>query len=130
VKTITRSQIPADWKGRRILLRFDGAQSDARVWVNSKEAGRHQGGFTAFEFDVTEYGLPGASNTVAAAVQNESTADILASGTQYAAYQFGGLTRKSCSRSNSGSSVKVVQIPSILVEASEAIFSMRAKALS
>jgi beta-galactosidase len=86
--------VPADWKGARIILRSDGAQSLATFWVNGKLAGTHEGGFTAFEFDVTELCRPGAANTIAAAVQNESTADILASGTQYASYQFGGLTRK------------------------------------
>jgi beta-galactosidase len=86
--------IPADWRNARIILRFDGAQSLATFWVNGKFAGSHEGGFTAFEFDVTGLCRPGAANTIAAAVQNESTADILASGTQYASYQFGGLTRK------------------------------------
>jgi beta-galactosidase len=91
LRTVT---IPADWKGARILLRSDGAQSLATFWVNGKLAGTHEGGFTAFELDITELCRPGAANTIAAAVQNESTADILASGTQYASYQFGGLTRK------------------------------------
>jgi beta-galactosidase len=86
--------LPADWKGARIVLRSDGAQSLATFWVNGKLAGTHEGGFTAFEFDVTDLCRPGAPNTIAAAVQNESTADIMASGTQYASYQFGGLTRK------------------------------------
>ncbi len=86
--------IPADWKKARIILRSDGAQSLATFWVNGKLAGSHEGGFTAFELDVTALCRPGAANTIAAAVQNESTADILASGTQYASYQFGGLTRK------------------------------------
>jgi len=91
LKTIV---IPADWEGARIILRADGAQSLATFWVNGKPAGTHEGGFTAFEMDVTELCRPSALNTIAAAVQNESTADILASGTQYASYQFGGLTRK------------------------------------
>jgi len=86
--------LPADWKGARIVLRSDGAQSLATFWVNGKHAGTHEGGFTAFEFDITALCRPGLANTIAAAVQNESTADILASGTQYASYQFGGLTRK------------------------------------
>lgn len=86
--------IPADWKGARVILRSDGAQSLASFWVNGRPAGTHEGGFTAFEFDVTDLCRPGETNTVAASVQNESTADILASGTQYASYQFGGLTRK------------------------------------
>ena len=86
--------LPADWRNSRVILRFDGVQSDARVWVNGRPAGSHEGGFTAFEFDVTNLCRPGEANTIAAAVQNESMADILASGTQYAAYQFGGLTRK------------------------------------
>jgi len=101
--------LPADWKGARILLRSDGAQSLATFWVNGKLAGRHEGGFTAFEFDVTDLCRPGASNTIAAAVQNESTADILASGTQYASYQFGGLTRK----------VSLIAVPKLHIAAVE-----------
>src|SRR5512143_1301771 len=31
--------IPADWKGARILLRSDGAQSRATVWVNGRLLG-------------------------------------------------------------------------------------------
>lgn len=91
LKTVT---IPGDWKGARIVLRCDGAQSLATFWVNGRPAGRHEGGFAAFELDISALCRPGTANTIAAAVQNESTADILASGTQYASYQFGGLTRK------------------------------------
>ena len=91
VKTLV---LPNAWAGKRILLRFDGVQSDVKVWVNGRPAGSHMGGFNAFELDVTALARPGAVNTIAAAVQNESVADELASGTQYAAYQFGGITRK------------------------------------
>ena len=91
VKTLV---IPGSWAGKRILLRFDGVQSDVKIWVNGRPAGSHMGGFNAFELDITALARPGASNTIAAAVQNESVADELASGTQYAAYQFGGITRK------------------------------------
>ena len=91
LKTVT---IPADWRGSRILLRADGVQSLATFWVNGRLAGTHEGGFRAFTLDITGLCRPGEVNTIAAAVQNESTADILASGTQYASYPFGGLTRK------------------------------------
>jgi hypothetical protein len=86
--------IPKSWAGLRALLRFDGVQSDIKIWINGRPAGAHQGGFNAFEFDITALIRPGTANTIAAAVQNESVADELASGTQYAAYQFGGITRK------------------------------------
>ncbi len=91
LKTVT---IPGSWAGRRVLLRFDGVQSAASVWVNGRPAGSHEGGFNAFELDVTALVRPGAPATIAVAVRNESTADELASGTQYAAYQFGGISRK------------------------------------
>jgi len=86
--------IPGDWAGRRIKLRCDGVQSEARISVNGRPAGEHQGGFTAFELDITKFVRPGRPNAIRLAVQNESQADELASGTQYAAYQFGGITRK------------------------------------
>ena len=87
-------EIPSDWTGLRVKLRADGVQSDARLTVNGRPAGSHQGGFTAFEQDITPCVRPGRANTIALAVTNESLADELASGTQYAAYQFGGITRK------------------------------------
>jgi beta-galactosidase len=91
LKTVT---IPKSWAGSRVLLRFDGVQSEARVWVNGRPAGSHEGGFNAFELDVSALVRAGAAATIAVSVRNESTADKLASGTQYAAYQFGGITRK------------------------------------
>ncbi len=38
---------------RRVLLRFHGAATEARVWVNGKAAGSHTGPWTAFTLDVT-----------------------------------------------------------------------------
>jgi hypothetical protein len=73
--------------------------------LNGRLLGTHEGGFTAFEHDVTVHCRPGRANTIAIAVQNESTADVLASGTQYASYQFGGLTRK----------VTLIAVPSFFI---------------
>ena len=86
-------EVPADWNGQRVKLRFDTVHSDCRVFVNGVETGSHEGCFTAFELDITGLVKPGR-NTLALAVKNESTADTLASATQYAAHQLGGITRK------------------------------------
>ncbi|MCJ7692746.1 MAG: hypothetical protein MUO22_04965, partial [Sedimentisphaerales bacterium] len=76
-----------DWKSHRVKLRCDAVYSDATVWINGLQAGKHIGGFTPFEFDVTELLTIGRKNTIALAVKNDSLADILASGTQYADHQ-------------------------------------------
>jgi beta-galactosidase len=87
-------EIPADWKGNTILLKCDGLYSDAVVYVNGKSAGTHEGGFTPAEFDVTALMHPGKSNDLIIGLISESLADTLASATQYAAHQLGGITRK------------------------------------
>ncbi len=43
-----RVQIPAEWKGQKVLLHFQAVDYDATVWVNGAEVGRHRGGFTPF----------------------------------------------------------------------------------
>ncbi len=86
-------EIPSDWKGQRIKLRADGIQSWCKIWINNKYAGSHIGGFTAFEIDITAF-IKTGKNKIFVAVQNESIADSLASTTQYAAFQIGGIFRK------------------------------------
>ena len=46
--------VPAGWKGKRLRLRFEAVYHDAAVTLNGKELGRHVGGYTPFEFDVTD----------------------------------------------------------------------------
>jgi len=86
--------IPADWKGNRILLKCDGLYSDAVIYVNGMVAGTHEGGFTPAEFDLTALLHPGKTNDLVIGLISESLADTLASATQYAAHQLGGITRK------------------------------------
>jgi beta-galactosidase len=91
---VRQFDLPADWRGKRIKLRCDAVYSDVTIWVGGREVGRHQGGFTPFECDVTEAVQHGRENTIALRVQSGSDADKLASGIQYACHDLGGITRK------------------------------------
>ena len=42
------------WSGKRVLLHFGAVDWRADVWVNGVSVGTHTGGFTPFEFDITE----------------------------------------------------------------------------
>ena len=86
-------EVPADWAGWRIKLRFDTVHSDCQVFVNGRMVGAHEGCFTAFELDVTDAVKPGR-NALALAVKSDSISDTLASASQYAAHALGGITRK------------------------------------
>jgi beta-galactosidase len=89
----TRFLVPREWNGRRIMVRFDGVYSDAIVWVNGKKAVSHTGGFNVFEKDITSL-LKKDFNTLTVGVMNESIADTLSCGSQYAAHPLGGIPRK------------------------------------
>ncbi len=91
---VRQFDVPKKWAGNQVKLRFDGVFSVAAVYVNGKEVGRHEGGFTPFELDVTEAVRFGLSNTLAVAVTSESLSDTLASASQYAVHPLGGISRK------------------------------------
>ncbi|WP_433872701.1 glycoside hydrolase family 2 TIM barrel-domain containing protein [Saccharopolyspora sp. CA-218241] len=60
-------ELPDGWRGRRVLLSFQGVKSAFYVWVNGRKVGYSEDSFTAADFDITEHVRPGA-NTVAVEV--------------------------------------------------------------
>ncbi len=51
-----------DLSGRKVFVRFEGANQEVDLYVNGTHAGNHKGGYTAFIFDITGYVHPGAND--------------------------------------------------------------------
>ena len=63
--------------GQELFLKFDGAFLVADVWVNGTFMGEHQGGFSAFVFDVTtNIMVGGATNVIAVKLNNKVASGI------------------------------------------------------
>lgn len=45
--------VPAEWKSKRVFLRFEGASLVSDVYVNGQLLGEHRGGFGAFCYELT-----------------------------------------------------------------------------
>jgi len=48
-------QVPAAWKGERVLLHFEAVDYDCALWVNGGYVGAHAGGYDRFSFDITPF---------------------------------------------------------------------------
>lgn len=48
-------QVPSAWKNKRVLLNFGAVDWKADIWINDIKVGSHQGGYTAFSFDITPF---------------------------------------------------------------------------
>ena len=69
--------VPADWKGQRLYLRFEGANSIADLFVNGRHAGQHRGGYGAFVFEITDFVNYGKANTLRVSVNNAETLELM-----------------------------------------------------
>lgn len=72
-----RVDVPREWAGKRVYLRFKGANQTADVYINSKHIGQHKGGYTAFCFDVTPLVNFGASNSIWVRLTNAQDMDVM-----------------------------------------------------
>lgn len=54
--------VPAGQEGKRVLLHFQAVDYVAKVWVNGEYVGRHEGGYSAFTFDISRFLKPGDAN--------------------------------------------------------------------
>ncbi|GGI44689.1 hypothetical protein GCM10008018_08350 [Paenibacillus marchantiophytorum] len=53
-----------------MLVEFDGVMSVAEVYVNGFFVGEHQGGYTSFSFEISEWIVIGESNVIAVRVDS------------------------------------------------------------
>lgn len=77
--------IPKNWKGKRVYLKFDAVYDIADVWLGNEYLGQHTGGYTPFEFDVTDLAKPGDTVTIKLKANNEHKLG--------AWFQWGGINR-------------------------------------
>ena len=84
-------EIPADFAGKHIAIRFNGVYSYARVWVNGSYVRNHHGGFTSWECDITPFVTAGQRATLVVGVTDRSDEVSYASG--YAHHPIGGILR-------------------------------------
>lgn len=64
-------RVPANWRGRQVMLRFEGVAFGYELWVNGRKAGESSASaFNRHTFDVTDFLLPGrdADNVLAVRV--------------------------------------------------------------
>lgn len=62
-------QFPFLDEGKQIWLEFEGVSQSCIVFVNGKQAGMHNGGYSAFRFNITDLILPG-ENRITIEVDN------------------------------------------------------------
>lgn len=67
---------PVSQSGRRFFVQFDAAFLVTDVYVNGTQVGEHQGGFTAFRYDITGLLNVGADNVIAVKVNSSWKAGI------------------------------------------------------
>jgi beta-galactosidase len=69
--------IPASFAGKQVVWHFDGVTDSAEIWVNGQRIGYHEGGFTAFDINLSQSLKPGEKNLLAVRVcKNTPTVDL------------------------------------------------------
>lgn len=73
VGTYTKTlDIPEDFKGKRILVEFDGVYMNPTITLNGHVVARHHYGYSPFHANLTPYIKPGKTNRLAVTVNNDA----------------------------------------------------------
>lgn len=64
---------PSELSGKRIFIEFEGANTITELYINEKFVGKHEGGYSAFRFDITDFVKLGEENVIAVKVNNAPT---------------------------------------------------------
>lgn len=78
-------------KDKRLFIYFGAVSYRCRVYLNGREVGRHEGGFTPFQFDITGL-VKEKDNFLAVEVNNTRTIDAIPA-MAFDWWNYGGITR-------------------------------------
>lgn len=87
-------RLPAEARGRRVFVDFEGVMTSSTVWINGKRLGEYKGGYTPFSFELTPHLNFDGENVLAVDVDSSERADIPPFGYQIDYLTFGGLYRE------------------------------------
>lgn len=74
--------VPKAWSGQRLLLHFGAVDYRAKVWLNGRSVGEHEGGNVPFSFDVTPQ-LQAGANSIVVRAEDPPTDRYIPRGKQY-----------------------------------------------
>ena len=67
----TQLSLPEFTTDKQVILSFDGAMSNAKVYVNGELVGNRPYGYSYFFFDITSFLKPGNKNVIAVRLENQ-----------------------------------------------------------
>lgn len=87
-------EVPADWKGKHILLTIDGAAHESEVYWNGQKIGEHHCGYTTFTIDISDVAIYGDKNVLVIKVDSREDRNIPPFGFVIDYMTYGGLYRE------------------------------------
>jgi beta-glucuronidase len=94
---------PRSGPATRLFVHFGAANYEARVWLNGRYLGSHEGGFTPFDFEVTQVLKPTGNSLVVLVDDTRRREQVPTLDTDW--WNYGGITR----------SVDLVEVPETFV---------------
>lgn len=86
-------EVPDDWSGSRIFLRFDAIHAGVEYWVNGKKLGYSENLFTPVEWEITDAVRPGKGNRIDLRMKMDTVSERLSYSTGYAFHSLAGIDR-------------------------------------
>lgn len=82
--------MPADWAGKRVILHFGGVDYFSAVYIDGKLAGRHWGGSSPFDCEITAFVSDGKPHDLVLRVEDNLRGETQTGGKQSRIYQSKG----------------------------------------
>jgi beta-galactosidase len=87
-------RLPAEARGQRVFVDFEGVMTASTVWINGQKLGEYKGGYTPFSFELTPHLNFDGENLLAVDVDSTERPDIPPFGYQLDYLTFGGIYRE------------------------------------